>query len=241
MQLTILACSAATILLAQAQKEVKTEKPDLPAFKEAGSQYTQLDKNIWVEKGKQGRRVLVSGVICRREAQLEEFACLTRTKEHEAIVSLDITPKVFHAALLAAGAQPGSVAKYDGEKLHPPTGDKLEITVEWKLNGKAERATAQDWIRDLKTKKSISHPFVFAGSQEIKHPISGEPYYLGDEGDLISVANFAGSIVDLAVVSSATDADHSFDAFTERIPPVDTPVVLILKPVSRTAEKAKKS
>ena len=72
----------------------------------------------------------------------------------------------------------------------------------------------------------------------MKNPITAEPYYLGNEGDLISVANFAGSIVDLAIESSATDVDHLFEAFTERIPPVDTEVVVILKPISRVREKA---
>jgi hypothetical protein len=239
MHLKLTMCITVAVYLQQAESSDKPAKlPDLPAFQEPGSAYMQLGKNIWIEKHARGRRVLVWGTICRREAALEEFACLKNTKEHEAIVSVDITPRVFHAALLAVGAQSGKVARFDEDGFHPPTGDKLDITIEWKLGKeKAQRAKAQDWIRDLKTKQSITHPFVFCGSQEVKHPVTGESYYLGDDGDLISVANFPGSIVDLAIESSASNVDHLFDAFTERIPPVDTGVVMILKPVARVPEK----
>jgi hypothetical protein len=238
MQPSYAAYLAIMLFMQQPDKPVKpVPLPDFSAFREATSEYTPLGKNIWLEKNSRGRRVLLRGAICRREAPLEEFACLKNTKEHESIVSVDITPKVLHAAILAAGAQPGSVARFDDDGFHAPTGDMLEITIEWKQGDKTQRAKAQDWIRDLKTKQSISHPFVFAGSQEVKHPITGEPYYLGNDGDLISVANFASSIVDLAVKSSATDAEHLFETFTERIPPQDTPVVVILKPVPRANEK----
>jgi hypothetical protein len=227
----------AVVVFAQAEKSSKQPLPDLPPFKQPKAEYTLLDKNIWLERNDQARRVLVVGTICRREAALEEFLCLKNTKEHESIVSADITPRVLHAAILAAGAKPGSVARFDDEGFHAPTGDTLEITVEWKQGDKAQRAKAQDWIRDLKTKQSISHKFVFAGSQEVKNTVTGESYYLGDEGDLISVANFASSIVDLAVKSSTTDADHSFETFSERIPPIDTQVVVILSPTPREAAK----
>src|SRR5262245_12272223 len=105
MNVTWVVCAAATVLAQDAGKTSKpAQLPDLPAFKQAGSQYTLLGDNVWLEKNDRGRRVLMCGTICRREASLEEFACLKNTKEHEAIVSLDITPRVLHAALLAAGA-----------------------------------------------------------------------------------------------------------------------------------------
>ena len=92
-------------------------------------------------------------------------------------------------ALLAAAINPGSVARFDPE-FKPPTGDIVDITLEWQANGKTKTARAQDWIRDVKKKESVTFDFVFAGSQEIEHPITKEPYYLGNDGDLVSVANF---------------------------------------------------
>jgi hypothetical protein len=213
--------------------------PDMPAFKQAGAEIVALDRKntVWLDKNPKGRRVIVRASVCRQEAFLEEFMCLARTKEHESILAADLVPRVFHTALIAAEAEPGSPAKYDPE-FQPPTGDKLEITVEWKDAGKVKRAKAQDWIREFKTKKSTSFDFVFAGSQEIKSPVTGETYYLGNEGDLISVSNFAGSIVDLAARSSSVDEERLFEVFTERVPAVDTEVFVILKPVEKKAKKA---
>jgi len=214
--------------------------PDMPAFKQPGAEIVSLDRNnnIWIDKNSKGRRVIVRAAVCRQEAILEEFMCLKNSKEHESIVAADIVPRVFHTALLAAGAEPGSPAKYDPE-FQPPTGEKLEITVEWKENGKVKRAKAQDWMRDVRTKKPPSFEFVFAGSQEIKNPVTGEMYYLGNEGDLISVTNFAGSIIDLAARSSTVDEERLFETFTERIPPLDTEVFVILKPVGGKKAKTK--
>jgi hypothetical protein len=211
--------------------------PDMPAFKQAGADVFLFNRNIWIDKNPKGRRVIVRATICRQEAFLEEFMCLARTKEHESVLTADIVPRVFHSALLITEAEPGSPAKYDPE-FQPPKGDTLEITVEWKEGGKVKRAKAQDWIRDLRTKKSTTFEFVFAGSQEIKSPVTGEPYYLGNEGDLISVTNFAGSIIDLAARSSSVDEERVFEAFTERVPAVDTEVFVILKPVAKEKGKA---
>ncbi|MBI3463684.1 MAG: hypothetical protein HY000_11595 [Planctomycetes bacterium] len=225
--------------------------PDSPAFHEPGVKIVtgeQLEKlpgsgpgrgrNLWVAVGEKGRRVIVRASVCRKDAFLEEFMCLKNTKEHESILTADIHPKTFHAALILAGAEAGSVAKFQ-PKFKPPTGDKLDIWIEWKQGKETKRVKAQEWIREGQTKKAITHDFVFAGSGEIKHPVTGESYYLGNEGDLISVSNFASSVIDLAVQSSNVDEELSFQSFAERIPPEDTEVFVILQPVRRAKDRDK--
>jgi hypothetical protein len=230
-------CFVLAIVSQQADKPTKPpELPDMPAFKQPGADVISFNPNIWIDKNPKGRRVIVRATVCRQEAILEEFMCLKNTKEHESILSADIVPRVFHSALFITEAEPGHPAKYDPD-FQPPTGEKLEITVEWKEDGKAKRAKAQDWMRDVRTKKSPSFDFVFAGSQEIKNPVTGEMYYMGNEGDLISVANFAGSIIDLAARSSSVDDERIFETFKERIPPVDTEVFVILKPAAEKKAK----
>ena len=60
----------------------------------------------------------------------------------------------------------------------------------------------------------------------------GKPdYYLANDGDVICVANFESALLDLPFNSSKADAERSFIAFTERIPPKDTKVTLLLEPV----------
>lgn len=70
--------------------------------------------------------------------------------------------------------------------------------------------------------------WVFAGSKFVKDPDTGKEFYLGDSGDLICVANFMTSTLDVAVKSNADNTGLVFDAFTERIPKRQTPVRLVL-------------
>ena len=73
--------------------------------------------------------------------------------------------------------------------------------------------------------------WVFAGSFFVTDEKTGEKFYQAEGGDLICVANFATATLDLSATSSATNDDLMFEAFTERIPPVGTPVTIELIPV----------
>lgn len=73
--------------------------------------------------------------------------------------------------------------------------------------------------------------FVFAGSQFSKLD-DGTVYYQADGGSLICVANFSDAMIDVDIESSASDAaGRSYEPYTERLPPLDTPVTVELIPV----------
>ncbi|OHB82917.1 MAG: hypothetical protein A2V98_09195 [Planctomycetes bacterium RBG_16_64_12] len=79
--------------------------------------------------------------------------------------------------------------------------------------------------------KDMQYPWVFAGSQFVQDDRTGERYYQADaEGDLICVSNFPGAVLDVPIRSTDSNAALLFEAFTERIPPLGTPVTLILTP-----------
>ena len=179
------------------------------------------------------------GKVSLREGVLEELLCRKRTKEHESIISADIDARQLHAALLIAGARAGSPVQFRPE-FKPPTGQKVGIWVEWNYQGKSKRVKAQDWIRNVQTKKVMSHDWVFAGSRIVQSPDTKSSYYLANDGDVISVANFVGSMLDLDVESSSSNQDILFEAFTQRIPPVDTEVFVVLQPISTGQGNAKK-
>ena len=61
--------------------------------------------------------------------------------------------------------------------------------------------------------------------------------YAADDGDLITVANFGGAILDLPLASSASDADRIFAADTAHVPPLGTEVLLRLGPSTQRPEK----
>lgn len=182
---------------------------------------------MWVD-GPNGR-VAVDGRVCLREGVLEMFACPTNTKEHESVVAVDAPAFLLHTALLAIGAEPGKPVRFEPE-FRPPSGPRIEVTVAWTdADGEARTASAQSWIRDTETGAAMKLPFVFAGSGFWTDPDSGRQRYLADAGDLICVSNFGTAMLDVPVASTQANGELLFEPFTERIPPIDTPVRLWLK------------
>jgi hypothetical protein len=185
------------------------------------------------------RVVEVEAEVVLREGPLELLLCPRRTKEHESILATEIDPRHFQLALLMVGAVPGSPARFETKSLpngqtvnemRPPTGQPLKIWVERTRNGRQTRTDARQWVRDAGTQKTLAAPFVFAGSGFATVAGVERPVFLANDGDLVCVANFPGAVVDVAIRSSANDAERSFEAYTERIPPVGTKVRVIFEP-----------
>ena len=80
--------------------------------------------------------------------------------------------------------------------------------------------------------------WVFAGSGFTTDEKTGKKYYNAESGDLICVANFTTATLDLAISSSASNEGLDYEAWTERIPPVGTPVEIELIPVKGAKKKA---
>jgi hypothetical protein len=113
----------------------------------------------------------------------------------------------------------------------PPTGTEIEITVYWlDEKGKEQTTRAQEWVKDIRTGKAMTHPWVFAGSRFWTDEETRKQYYQAEGGDFICVSNFSTAMLDIPIESSQSNAELAFEAFAERIPPLGAPVRLILKP-----------
>jgi len=201
-------------------------QPPLPEPKGA----TRLDPKypVWLDSNE--KTVLVDGQICLRRGMLEMFACIRNTKEHEAIVAANTKAMIVHAGLLRLGAQPGHPARFQPE-YKPPEGTEIDVLVEFRdANGKMQRVRAQDWIMDVRTKKTMPNPFVFGGSSFWTDPETKKQFYQAEGGDFVCVSNFGTAMLDIPVKSSQSNAELEFEAYTEKIPLVGTPVRLVFKP-----------
>jgi hypothetical protein len=224
----------------QDQQKPKSEpaaKPDAPAKNQPGeTKKVPAGKNVWLEvQGKQ-RRVIVNAAVCLREGSLEHLLTRAGIKAHEAILNADVDARDIHKALVAAGATPGSTVKYtEDAKIIPPTGTRIKITLTYtdKDKKKTISVAAKDWVRDNRTKKSLTYDWVFAGSQLFQNPLEPDkpPLYGANGGDVICVSNFQEALLDLPINSSKNDAELQFEAFTDRIPPLGTPVTVTLEPL----------
>jgi len=184
------------------------------------------DARIWIDT--KNKRLVVDGYVALRIGQLEMFACPAGTKEHESVVGLLTKAQYVHAGLLAIGAKPGSPVKFE-PKYTPAHGSKIKIEILYVSDkGEKKRVVAQDWVRQIGTEKTLDMDWVFAGSGLWKDPDTGKEQYLAESGDLICVSNFTTATLDLPVRSSQANSSLLFAAFTDRIPPEQTPVRLVL-------------
>lgn len=206
-------------------KEARTKVPPPP---EDRSGLQRLDEGIWVDK--QNKRLILDGEVCLTKGQLEMFACPKDTKEHESVVATEGKAYVVHAGLLALGAKPGSGVQFTPKYL-PATGTRIDIECFWTDEaGKQHQAPAQQWVRNLKTRKPLEYHWVFAGSGFWVDENTGKRHYLADAGDFICVSNFTSAMLDLPVLSPMDNENLLYEAFTENIPPRGTKVTLVFIP-----------
>jgi hypothetical protein len=224
-----LVCFAAlsgALLLINHPAGAQKDDPPKPAVKKI-----DVSKNVWVEVEGDKRRVFINAAVCERDALLEQLLCRTMTKEYEAVLAADIDAATVHFALTLAGAEAGSPVKFN-PKYQAARGTVIKVYVQYEAKGKTVKVPAQQWIRHIKSKKELQHDWVFAGSRLFPDPDPQKPpHYEANDGDVICVANFPSAMLDLPIQSSNVNDDLEFEAFTERIPPVGTPVLVILEPV----------
>ncbi len=219
-------------------------KPQPESKKTPEVKKVPVGKNVALLIDGDKRMVQVDAVVCLREGALEQLLTRKGQKEHEAILAADIDARDLHKAMLLTGAEPGAPVTYL-PKFKAPSGTKVKVFVRWDEKGKTHTEPAQKWVKNVQTKKELDSDWVFAGSRFVKNLDEGQPdYYLANDGDVICVANFESALLDLPFNSSKDDAERTFVAFTERIPPTDTKVALILQPViekkdPKPAEKKK--
>ena len=209
-----------------------------PNLRQMAPQY-----EVWFDA--ENKRVILQAGVCLREGPLELFACIHQwvddpftpdakmrrgTKEYESIVTVNTTAALVHAALLAAGADAGRPARFQ-PNYEPATGSEIEIMMHWKdADGNWQKARAQEWLRRAGTSEAMQSPWVFAGSGFWVDESTGKREYMAENGNLICVSNFPDAVLDLPVASPQDNDSLLFEAVTERIPPIGTPVTLVLTP-----------
>lgn len=192
--------------------------------------------DLWVDV--KNKRVVLAGRIVQRNEQipLELFACRKGTKEHEAIVAVDVTAFFVHACLVAAGGEFGHPVRFwtaDRQPMYEAAeGCQVKVTVHWDDEDGGERrsASAQSWLYNSRSKSEMKEPWVFAGSQFYKPTPEDKPFYLAEDGDLICVSNFPSALLDVPVESSSEESHLLYRPLTENIPPIGTPVAIVLEP-----------
>ncbi len=217
-------------LQADMQPEYEDPRKQEPVFP-VPDHWVKLSPDYPVFADLQAKQVIVDGQIIQNHAMLEMFACPIHSgKDHESIVGVFSNSRLVHAALLAVGAKVGKPASFDPE-FKPASGTTIRIKAEWEDEQKQRQSIdVKQWIRNIQTKEVLQVDWVFGGSMIYKDPDTGREYYMAEGGELICVSNFSTATMDLPAASSAEAVNQVFEANTDKIPPLGTPVRLFLVP-----------
>jgi hypothetical protein len=226
--------TASALLLLALSAPLWTQDPEPPRADpfQPNAAWKSLGKDIWFD-AKQ-KRLILRARVCLRDGYLEHLLCSARSKEHESILATEAPPAMIQAGLLLTGIEPGKPVQFQPD-FAPPKGPAVAIELQWIDHlGKPQTSDARKWVKGEKTSKELAPHWVFAGSYFVEDPTTGRRRFAADGGDLITVSNFTSAILDVPIQSSASDAERSFVAFTDRIPPLETGVTLILKPAPKS-------
>ena len=89
--------------------------------------------------------------------------------------------------------------------------------------------------------RPMTASFVFVGSSMYKDEDTAEEFYQAEGGHVICTSNFPDALLDVREESSASDGGQTYEAWTEKIPPVGTPVLLVMTPQAGTSKAASNS
>lgn len=169
---------------------------------------------------------------------IEVIACFAHDapkkgeKAHETVVTIDVTPSEVHKALESLGLKAGKPADVQNDM--PSEGPELIVSIEFSKDGGAKRKLpVGQLLLDNKTGKPLgkSVRFRFTGSEMVQlDPNKPDKSYGADQsGTLIAVFPVTAKTV---LQSKLTMKDEKFvklDTDQKTLPPVGTPVKLILE------------
>ncbi len=175
---------------------------------------------------------------------LEVIVCTPDTKEHESLVMTRARPSHVHAALLAAGLEPGAPASWRWDEATktlltvPPTGAPVDVRLI--VGGTEVRAT--DWIVHATSgarllPKGGGPGWVFAGSTMATR--AGREVYDADgTGTLIGLAAFGmETIAWQDVISHEADVEEPvWIADAKAVPKFGTAVTVRIRAADPTAQ-----
>jgi hypothetical protein len=219
-----------------------TAEPSAPATAEpsVAPRETPITLPGGIVVDRAARRVTLPARIATRTGFLEAVACGRDSREHESLLVLDVKASALHAALILLGAEPGRPGRWrvqDGVVVREaPQGSPLRVLVE--VAGAAGSPPTElaitDWIRGADG-RAFDAVWVFAGSRFADNPRSwkepGQHYVADFTGSIVGLVTFGDeAIAATSVISDLVDIEAAnWEAWTERMPPEDTPVRLVLE------------
>ncbi|MGB2754028.1 MAG: YdjY domain-containing protein [Phycisphaerae bacterium] len=252
------AATAWVILAAGAARGAETPAQQTPPAEKPILLKTLPGITVDTAKGE----VRLEGTVCLQEGTLELVVCSEGTREHESIVAVKARPSHVTFALSLLGLEPGQPAHWtEAGAFSPPAGETLEITARFFTVSDEEKARVDKLIAEgakpekIQVRKTLLKEVPawkllrLSGSEaEVTRPIEwvciGRPEKnmlaaADREGTVVCLSNFVEAVIDVPFESTAVNADLLYEANPDVVPPVGTPVELVIRPTGRRIEPKK--
>ena len=197
------------------------EEPKLPPEAEKiGEDLYRIGK---VKADLKAKTVTCTGTVNMHKGLIEYLAVAPEGKRHESLLTLDLRPLHLQVGLILLGLEPKGGLRYQGDK-QIPKGSPVDVYVSWQRGGRTVKVAATDLVWDtLKKRPMERNAWVFSGSG-----VSDKGFLADLELSLIATFRDPAAIVNNALPSGADDTVYKVN---ERIvPPLDTPVTVMLTP-----------
>lgn len=173
--------------------------------------------------------ISINGKVNMASGMVEYIACTAYGKLHESILVLDAEPYHIQVAFLLLGLKPGDhPIDFQGAS-QKPCGAPVRILVSWQAEGKNLEYPMETLLFYNKLQHVMeSTDWVFTGSKFL----NGE-YQAQVEGSIIAVYHDPVAIIDHRSDTGTDDTLYQVNHFM--VPPVGTPVVVKIYPVTDPA------
>jgi hypothetical protein len=174
--------------------------------------------------GGEAPRVEATGRIADSAGDLLEFLAVeSGGRAYESLLTLDCRPSGMQTALLLLGCKP-----------HARLGTKLELELEWILEGRAQQARIEELLIERRTQKAPGPlPWVFTGSRFVRLAGAEAEVFLADaEEAFIGLYAHDGLLIQLGgdFGNPYRSQEAGFAVNAGRLPPQGTQIRLILRP-----------
>lgn len=171
--------------------------------------------------------VYVDALVAQRDVPLEFLACFAG-REHESVLRLRPSAAHVYVALGLVGLTPGSPPQWrDDGSVAAPTGDLVDIAVEYEHGGAIRRESAWNWLREIEYDRTpLPRPFVFCGSRRR----ANGSLAADASGSGVALVDFDDSLLCTSRRHSELSAELWVSANPARVPPQGTAVRMVFSP-----------
>jgi hypothetical protein len=170
------------------------------------------------------------------DGNLEYLLVTPMGPTHESLLSTEIRPADLHFSMLLLGAKGAGITTPAPEEAGPAQinkdylshaprlkGDQIQISVKWKAGDAERSAPVEDWISNNETNKPAPRgPWIYTGSMFV-----GDRFLAQSEGALAALVTLPAALINNPRKGSDNDLLWAVNA--KAVPPVDTPVELVIK------------